>query len=110
MSATSSIAGATYSWSFSPIDPAITFSPSASVANPFIQVGASPAFTTYTVTNTLIDAAGTGCSVAKSFTLTVDPLPNTTVLPTSSTVSCPTATTTLTAVVQQVIHGILQQY
>jgi len=97
LSASSSYVGATYSWAFSPSDPALTFSPSANVANPFLQVGAAAAFTTYTVTNTLTDAGGTGCSVSKSFTLTVDPLPNTTVTPTSATVSCPTATTTLTA-------------
>jgi len=97
LTSSSSYVGATYSWSFSPSDPALTFSPSANVANPFLQVGAAAAFTTYTVTNTLTDAGGTGCSVSKDFTLTVDPLPSTTVTPTSATVSCPTATTTLTA-------------
>lgn len=99
LSATSSLAGATYSWSFSPSDPSLSFAPNANLANPFIQTSTSPApsFTTYTVTNTLTDATGTGCTATRSFTLTVDPLPNTSVTPTSATVSCSTATTTLTA-------------
>ena len=46
LSASSSVLGATYSWSFTPADPAITFNPSAALANPFIQTTASTAFTT----------------------------------------------------------------
>lgn len=96
LSATSSLVGATYSWSYSPNDGNISFSPSANQANPFLQTTASAA-SSYTVTNTLTDAGGTGCTASRSFTLTVDPLPNTAVTPTAATVSCPTATTTLTA-------------
>lgn len=96
LSATSSLVGATYSWSYSPNDGNISFSPSANQANPFLQTTAS-AVSSYTVTNTLTDAGGTGCTASRSFTLTVDPLPNTAVTPTAATVSCPTATTTLTA-------------
>ncbi len=97
LSATSSITGATYSWSVSPADPTVTFVPGANTSNPFLQTTSGTAGSTYTVTNTLTDAAGTGCSVNKSFTLTVDPLPNTSVSPTAVNTSCPSAGITLTA-------------
>ncbi|WP_160143783.1 T9SS type A sorting domain-containing protein [Chryseolinea soli] len=96
LSATSAIAGATYSWSASP-SATISFTPAATGSSPTIQTtGATPGGN-YTVTNTLTDAAKTGCSTSKTFTMTVDPLPNTTVAPTSGTVSCPTSGITLTA-------------
>ncbi|MFN8889126.1 MAG: T9SS type A sorting domain-containing protein [Cyclobacteriaceae bacterium] len=97
LSATSAITGATYDWSISPSDPTITFVPASNTSNPFLQTTSGTVGPTYTVTNTLTDAALTGCSVSKSFTLTVDPLPNTAVSPAAITTSCPTAGITLTA-------------
>ncbi|MBI3219275.1 MAG: T9SS type A sorting domain-containing protein [Bacteroidetes bacterium] len=97
LSATSAITGATYSWSVSPSDPTVTFAPSSTISNPFIQTTGATVGPTYTVTNTLTDAALTGCSVTKSLTLTVDPLPSTSVTPAAVTTSCPSAGITLTA-------------
>ncbi len=97
LSATSSVTGATYSWSVSPADPTVTFVPGSNTSNPFIQTTSGTVGPTYTITNTLTDAAVTGCSVNKSFTLTVDPLPNTSVSPTAVTTSCPSAGITLIA-------------
>ncbi|MFM8913116.1 MAG: hypothetical protein ACKOE6_09410 [Flammeovirgaceae bacterium] len=43
LSATSALVGATYSWSYSPNDGNISFSPSANQANPFLQTTGSAA-------------------------------------------------------------------
>lgn len=99
LSATSLIAGATYTWSV--VDPSstITFS-NALVANPLLlTTNATPA-STYTVTNVLTDAAGSNCSSSKTFVLTVANQSNTTVNPTSTTTiltSCTNIGVTLTA-------------
>lgn len=97
LSASSSLAGATYTWSISPADPSISFSPSNTGTNPFVVTTASTPATTYTVTNVLTDAAGTGCTASATTLLTVNPLPTTAVTPTSVTTSCPSAGITLTA-------------
>jgi Secretion system C-terminal sorting domain len=89
--------GATYAWTVSPTDPSLSFSPGANMANPTFQTtGATPG-TNYTLTNTMTDAGGTGCTASKTTIVTVDPLPATAVTPTSATLICPTQTITLTA-------------
>jgi hypothetical protein len=88
---------ATYTWSVSPAEPTVSFVPNNTVTNPFFQTtGATPAGV-YTISNVLTDVGGTGCTATATRTITVDPLPNTQVTPTSATISCPTASVTLTA-------------
>jgi Secretion system C-terminal sorting domain len=100
LSATSPVSGATYAWSVDDPSGTISFTPSASVSTPLFQTtGATPA-ADYTVTNTLTDAAGTGCSTSRTFTVAVSILPNTTVTPSAATntlTACTNAGVTLMA-------------
>ena len=98
--ATSTIVGATYTWSV--VDPSSTlsFSPNASVANPLLQSIVSTPPSDYLVTNVLTDAAGTGCTSTTTFSVSVSLLPNTTISPISSTsivTGCTNFGVTLTA-------------
>ncbi len=89
--------GATFAWTVSPAHASLSFSPSASVANPTFQTTGATPTGTYTVTNTMTDAGGTGCTATKTLTVNVNPSPTTIVTPTTATLSCPTQTVTLTA-------------
>lgn len=79
------ISGATYSWT-----PSASVSPSTGTL-----VVASPTVgTSYTCT---VTDPVTTCSAAASVSITVDPLPSTTVSPTSATIACAAQSRTLTA-------------
>ena len=84
LSATSSIAGVTYTWSV--VDPSSTLSflPNAAIANPLLQSTVATPPSDYLVTNVLNDAAGTGCTSSTTFSVSVSLLPNTVVSPISS--------------------------
>lgn len=89
--------GATFAWSHSPATGTITYLPSANSANATLQTTAGTPSATYTVTNTMTDAGGTGCTATRNVLVTVAATPTTAVTPTSSTIICTTQTVTLTA-------------
>ncbi len=99
--ATSSIPGVTYSWFiFDDTSNTISFSPSSTIANPFLQTSVATPQADYTVVNVLTDAARTGCTALKTIIVTVNPLPSTSVFPnsaTSITTACVNLGVTLTA-------------
>jgi hypothetical protein len=100
LSASSSIAGATYSWFVTDPSSTISFLPNPLVANPQMKTTGSTPLASYTVTNILTDAAGTGCTTSKTVTVTVANLSNTTVTPSSAVnivTDCTNAGTTLIA-------------
>jgi hypothetical protein len=99
--ATSSIPGVTYSWFiFDDVTNTTSFVPSSTIANPKLQTSVATPAGDYTVVNVLTDAARTGCTALKSVIITVNPLPNTSVIPssaTSVTTACVNLGVTLTA-------------
>jgi hypothetical protein len=95
LTSTSSVSGGSFAWSFTPSEPTITLS-NPNAANSFVQTTAATPAGNYTFTSTFTDAT-TGCSATKTVVVTVDPLPNTIVTPSSVTTSCPSAGITLTA-------------
>jgi Secretion system C-terminal sorting domain len=100
LSATSSTAGATYLWSINDPSNTITFLPNAASPTPELKTTGITPTGDYVVTNFLIDAANSGCTISKSFTLTVSLLPTTSVTPINSTsivTSCSNAGVALTA-------------
>jgi len=96
LTASSTLTGATYSWAVSPAAD-ITLNPNSTSANTILQTTAVTPAQNYTITNTLTDAAGTGCTATASSTLTVNPLPSTAVTPTAVSTYCPSGGTVLTA-------------
>ncbi|MFN8342226.1 MAG: T9SS type A sorting domain-containing protein [Cyclobacteriaceae bacterium] len=97
LTATSTYTGATYSWSVSPNEPTISFVPNPGLANPILQTTAATPLGNYTLISTMTDAGGTGCSANATNTLTVNPLPSTSVTPTAVRTYCPANGITLTA-------------
>lgn len=91
LSASSSIAGATYTWTGAPAGN------SGTVANP--NNASSFAYPTVSgsYTATLTDAASTGCTATASVPVTLNAVAATIVSPTSATTSCPGTPFTLTA-------------
>jgi Secretion system C-terminal sorting domain len=87
LTATSSIAGATYTWFVSDPSATITFFPNPTVPNPQLKTTASTPISNYLVTNIMTDAAGTGCTTSKDMTISVSNAPPTVTLSPSSATS-----------------------
>lgn len=91
LAALSTVVGATYSWTNSGGNTNL-------IANPNSQnTDAGPLTADEVYTVVLTDAAVTGCTISKTIPVTIDPLANTSVTPTSATTTCPGTNYTLTA-------------
>ncbi len=91
LTATSAITGATYSWAPSDV------ANNGTVASPSSATTVVSPVVSDSYIATVTDAAKTGCTATTSVPVTIDPLSNTTVTPTTGSTYCPGTPFTLTA-------------